>query len=413
VDSIDGSMRAPSIPHPGAPPRGARLAARLVAVLLCAPIGAPACAQPATEVSGAGAAGSPVAPPADAPFADLIAALSEPGGWFDTDNLISNESSYGQVVELLEPTGGVYLGVGPEQNFHYIARLRPSWAFLVDIRRDNQLHHLLLAAILLRAEDPLAYLCLQFSRAPCEPAQPGDDLDATLARFARATPSEEGFEATLARLLATVTGELGVALDERDRASLRAIHRAFFEAQLELRFETFGRPLQLHHPTDRELIRARTPGGEPANFLATREGYETVRALARARRLVPVVGDFAGTHALPAIGAFAARLGERITTIYTSNVEYYLIDAGTFGRWIDNVRSLPLAGDARFVRACFHYGRSHPAALPGHRSTLVVQPVRDTLERAAAERWLGYWELCTLPWDEPDGSARRLEPARP
>ena len=46
------------------------------------------------------------------PFARLLADLSEPGGYFDTDNLISNESSYGQAVELLAPTGGVYLGGG-------------------------------------------------------------------------------------------------------------------------------------------------------------------------------------------------------------------------------------------------------------------------------------------------------------
>ena len=43
--------------------------------------------------------------------------LSEEGAYFDTDNLISNETAYSQVVEDLEPMGGVYIGVGPEQNF--------------------------------------------------------------------------------------------------------------------------------------------------------------------------------------------------------------------------------------------------------------------------------------------------------
>jgi hypothetical protein len=38
---------------------------------------------------------------------------------------------------------GVYVGVGPYQNFTYISALDPDIAFVVDIRRKNLLHHLL------------------------------------------------------------------------------------------------------------------------------------------------------------------------------------------------------------------------------------------------------------------------------
>ncbi len=89
----------------------------------------------------------------------LIDSLSEPGGYFDTDNLISNETSYVQVMDRLRPTGGVYIGVGPQQNFTYIGRIRPSWAFILDIRRDNMLQHLLFNAVLSKAETPYQYLC--------------------------------------------------------------------------------------------------------------------------------------------------------------------------------------------------------------------------------------------------------------
>src|SRR3954463_6907619 len=88
-------------------------------------------------------------PPAQSPppsFAQTIASLSERGGYFDTDNLISNESSYLQVMPDLERRsirGGAYIGVGPDQNFSYIAQTRPAIAFIVDIRRDNLLLHLL------------------------------------------------------------------------------------------------------------------------------------------------------------------------------------------------------------------------------------------------------------------------------
>ena len=63
-----------------------------------------------------------------------IAALSEPAGYFDTDNLISNERSYLHVAPALRElarraAGGVYLGVGPDQNFSYIAHARPLSRF--------------------------------------------------------------------------------------------------------------------------------------------------------------------------------------------------------------------------------------------------------------------------------------------
>src|SRR5687767_765427 len=83
-------------------------------------------------------------------FADQIAALSEPSGYFDTDNLISNERSYLSVLPALRAAGvrgGAYLGVGPDQSFSYIAEIRPAIALIIDIRRDNLLLHLLFKAL--------------------------------------------------------------------------------------------------------------------------------------------------------------------------------------------------------------------------------------------------------------------------
>src|SRR5690349_9456597 len=92
------------------------------------------------------------APPAlgDTAFAQLIASVSEAPGFFDTDNLISNEDSYLHVVGTLKRlgvTGGAYVGVGPDQNLSYIAAIHPRIAFIVDVRRENMLEHLLFKAI--------------------------------------------------------------------------------------------------------------------------------------------------------------------------------------------------------------------------------------------------------------------------
>ena len=102
-------------------------------------------------------------------FADEIARLSEPEGAFDTDNLISNERSYLEVVPALVASGasgGAYIGVGPDQNFSYIARIRPSVAYIIDIRRDNLLLHLLFKALFALAPDRVTYLALLTGRSP-------------------------------------------------------------------------------------------------------------------------------------------------------------------------------------------------------------------------------------------------------
>ena len=83
-------------------------------------------------------------------FASTVASLSERGGYFDTDNLISNERSYLQVIPDLRERGvrgGAYIGVGPDQNFSYISEVRPAVAYIIDVRRDNMLLHLLFKAL--------------------------------------------------------------------------------------------------------------------------------------------------------------------------------------------------------------------------------------------------------------------------
>src|SRR4051794_6876083 len=75
---------------------------------------------------------------------------SESNGYFRSDNLTSNELGFERVIpELAARTrpGEAYLGVGPEQNFTYIAALRPSIAIIFDIRRGNLQLQLMYKAI--------------------------------------------------------------------------------------------------------------------------------------------------------------------------------------------------------------------------------------------------------------------------
>src|SRR5262245_57598047 len=95
-------------------------------------------------------AAAPTLAAATPPFAEMVGRLSEPGGDFGGDNLISNEQSYLHVMPALAQarvSGGAYVGVGPDQNFSYIAQVKPEIAYLIDIRRDNLLLLLLFRAI--------------------------------------------------------------------------------------------------------------------------------------------------------------------------------------------------------------------------------------------------------------------------
>src|SRR5882672_9335745 len=63
----------------------------------------------------------------DQEFWRLATDSSEPNGFFRSDNLTSNELLFQYVVpDLVRRTrpGGAYLGVGPEQNYTYIAAVR-------------------------------------------------------------------------------------------------------------------------------------------------------------------------------------------------------------------------------------------------------------------------------------------------
>jgi hypothetical protein len=332
-------------------------------------------------------------------FDELVAKLSEKGGYFDTDNLISNEAAYIQVVPHLAPVGGVYIGVGPEQNFHYIGRLRPSWAFIVDVRRDNMLHHLLLNAILVKAKTPFEYLCLLFSRKCDEEAPPGAPFADMVAAVERSEPDEALYHRNLVEVMRHVHEDLRVLLEERDEKVLEFIYRSFFEEQLDLRFKSHGRPPMPYHPSYRGLLLAQGVDDEPAHFLSRPDDYDYVRRLAVEGRLIPVVGDFSGSHALRAVGEFARQQGEKVTAFYVSNVEFYLMRDGSFPAYVENVRSLPRSESSQFIRAYFSYGYPHPASLPGQRSTLVRQKMDRFFELYDQGSYSTFWDVSTLDYE--------------
>jgi hypothetical protein len=332
-----------------------------------------------------------------AEFAALIERLSEPGGYFDTDNLVSNEDSYLHAITGLNRQGvqgGVYVGVGPDQNFSYIAAVRPAMAFIVDIRRDNLLEHLLFKAGFAAARNRVEYLCLLLGRrAPADTAGWGArDLEAILDQVARAPPDSAG-AAAARRVLRARLLTSGVALSAEDLRTIARFHDRFVAEGLGLRLTTFGRPVRRDYPDYRRLLLETDLDGRRASFLARESAFRLVKDLEERNLIVPVVGDFAGAKALAAIGEYLRARGARVSAFYTSNVEQYLFEDGTFDRFALNVAALPHDERSVIIRSYFPYGRPHPQARDGYLSVQLLQRFSDFLAAYRAGRYRGYSDL--------------------
>src|SRR6185295_16604790 len=129
----------------------------------------------------------------------LITDFSEPGGSFQLEIITSNETSYQSLMpdlmRLAKP-GGTYFGVGPEQNFTYIAALQPKIAFIFDIRRDMMLEHLMYKSIFEMSDNRVEFVSNLFSRRT--PAQLTDaaSVQAIFQAFSR-VPAETALTDTL------------------------------------------------------------------------------------------------------------------------------------------------------------------------------------------------------------------------
>src|SRR5262245_56970506 len=136
----------------------------------------------------------------DAEFWKLVAEFSEPNGFFDSDNLLSNETTFQYVIPRLKTiakSGGAYVGVGPEQNFHYMIALEPKIAFIVDIRRGNLHEHLMYKALIEMAADRAEFLSLLFSRKRPSGLGPETSVQDLLAAYERVEPNEDIYKRNL------------------------------------------------------------------------------------------------------------------------------------------------------------------------------------------------------------------------
>jgi len=290
----------------------------------------------------------------DREFWRLVTELSEPDGFFEDENYLSNERGYQRVIPRLldEPgEGGVYLGVGPEQNFTYIAALRPKIAFVIDIRHQNTIGHLMYKALFEMSADRADFVSRLFSR----PRPPGLGTESTadeLFGAYRSAPADpQLFEDNLAAILEVLTFRHGFSLTAGEEASLVKVLSAFYESGPDIMYVFQG--TSEIHATYAQMMTTTDAEGTNRSYLATEENFDRVRGMQLRNLIVPVTGDFAGPKALRAVGEYVRDNGGTIGVFYVSNVEPYLFTDGTWRAFYENVGTLPVDASSLFVRTFF------------------------------------------------------------
>jgi hypothetical protein len=295
----------------------------------------------------------------DAEFWTLVSEISEPGGFFRlTDNFTSNEPEVGRLFTMLREkgiAGGVYLGVGPEQNLTYIAAIRPAMAFIVDIRRQAVMQHLLFKAVFELATDRADFIALLFSKP--RPA----DLDGTTPiqriwnRYA-AVPTDRDLATTNAtRIVDQLTRTHRFTFTAAESAQLESVRAAFVLYGPDISTRGWGGVGRTggsgRGGTFADLTGwASDDRAEPQSFLSTEENFQFVKALHEKNLVVPVSGDFGGPKAIRAIGAYLQNRGTIVSAFYLSNVEQYLFQDRKARAFYDNVATLPVNETSVFIR---------------------------------------------------------------
>lgn len=339
----------------------------------------------------------------DAEFSRLFTQLSEPGGYWNSDNLLSNEGSYQSVIPALvrgTAPGGVYLGVGPEQNFTYIAAVRPRMAFVFDIRRGNAIELLVYKALFEMSPTRADFVSRLFSRRRPPGLAPAATATTLFEAYAAVPRDSILLDRTRRDVLALLSRRHGLALSADDRTVVTRVLRAFYELGPEMDYNNMnsgGAPyLRFRRgwrPTYAQLMTATDGTGHQRSYLASERNYDTVRTLELRNLIVPVVGDFAGPKAVRAVGAYLAAHHATVTVFYTSNVEQYLFRQGdAWRRFYANVAALPLDATSTFVRAVFRSGLPTLNVGPGGSVTL-LSSMRAVVDAFHAGRLNSYAAL--------------------
>lgn len=299
----------------------------------------------------------------DSTFWSLVTNISEPGGYFRSDNFVGNETTLQWVIPALQrysKEGGAYLGVGPDQNFTYLIALKPKIAFIVDIRRQNMLTLLMYKALIEQSSDRIDFVSRLFARPRPAGLDSAATPEAIFTAFATVRPDTDAYRRNLAAIKDRLTRQHGFKLSDDDLARITVVYGAFVDAGPDITYNYVpGRgnyPARGGRmPSYAEMASGTDSVGLHRGYLGSEANFRALKAMEADNLIVPVVGDFAGPKAIRAVGTYLKEHHAVVSAFYLSNVEQYLFQQNDdWSKFYTNVGTLPLDSSSTFIRSVFN-----------------------------------------------------------
>jgi hypothetical protein len=304
----------------------------------------------------------------DQQFWSLSKDFSEEDGVFRSDNLLSNETTFQYVIpNLLKAAkqGRVYLGVGPEQNFTYIAALKPSMAIIIDIRHGNFDVHLMYKALFELSKDRVEFVSRLFSRKRPAGLTEKSSVNEIFDAYLMAEGSQEFFEENLEAVKDVLMKKHGFPLTPGDIEGIRWALGNYYNFGPNINYNSslsasvpptivgavgggFGGNNGVNYAN---LMTADDGAGQNRSYLASEENFEFLKDLESRNLILPVVGDFGGTKAIRAVATYLKSIDAMVSAFYLSNVEQFLGQGGKWRNFCASAGSLPLDTTSSFIRS--------------------------------------------------------------
>jgi len=336
----------------------------------------------------------------DEVFWNMVSEFSETGGYFRSDNFVSNETTFQYVIKNLKKTtpGGVYLGVGPDQNFTYIVAMQPKLAIIFDIRRQNTMQHLMYKALIEMSSDRADFLSKLFSRT--RPANLGKSSTAEelFTAYDGIAPNRQLFVQTFQAIKNQLEEHHKFKLTADDEATIQYVFSSFYSGGPDLTYNGvtggFGRRM----PSYAEMMQMTDEEGINRSYLGTEENFRILQDFQKKNLIVPVVGDFAGSRAIRAVAVYLKQHDAFVSAFYVSNVEQYLFQQGDdWSKFYRNVETLPVDATSSFIRSVFNgQALTYQPSGFGLRSVSLLSSIPELLKAFNEGEVRTYYDVVTM-----------------
>lgn len=347
------------------------------------------------------AAAVPNAASPESTYGRTFLRLSEPAGYFPSENVVSNETSYLHVLDAMRRMGvkgGAYIGVGPDQNFSYIAAVRPEVAFMFDIRRDAMIEHQLFKAVFAMSRNSTEFLCVLLAKpVPANVAAWKDSSITAIVTYVDTTRASVEIAKATELEIEDRARKFGIPLTDSDITVLALYRAAFIRYGLDVQYSSLSGNMMSNMPSWRDLLVEVDRAGAQLNYLAADSLFQFVKRMQAENRIIPVTGNAAGPTALRRLGDEIRLRGLLVSAMYMSNVEQYLFRDLGFAAFAENVKTLPRNEKTVMIRSLFGQGRGgngwHMLSVPGYNSTQILQTMDTFVIEYDAGRIRSYNDL--------------------